>query len=155
VAARDHNGERQPRLGYIAAILISALGHIAIFALVFFIAPMYLKAPEAAPPAYTVKIVDDIPAGDLGTHLPRINRNRKEAKVESKPEEPKVKVEEPKPPELTPEEQKLAAVESQLARLEDDEPLVDHPPRFVDPERGTEQRPKAPRDAGSWNGSRP
>jgi len=92
VAARDHNGDEQPsRLGYIAAILISALGHAAIFALFFFVAPMYLKAPEAAPPAYTVKIVDDIPAGDLGTHLPRINRNHKEPKDESKP--PEVKTE--------------------------------------------------------------
>ncbi|MDO8433693.1 MAG: cell envelope integrity protein TolA [Candidatus Binatus sp.] len=109
MAARDHNGDEQPsRAGYLAAILISALGHVAIIALVVFVAPMYMKAPEAAPPAYTVKIVDDIPAGDLGTHLPRINRNRKEAKAEPKPEEPKVKIEEPKPPELAPDDDKNA-----------------------------------------------
>jgi periplasmic protein TonB len=108
VAARDHSGDEQPsRLGYIAAILISALGHAAIFALFFFVAPMYLKAPEAAPPAYTVKIVDDIPAGDLGTHLPRINRshNQKEPKEEKPPE---VKTEEPKPSELAPDSDKNA-----------------------------------------------
>jgi protein TonB len=106
VAARDHNDEQPSRLGYIAAILISALGHVAIFALVFFVAPMYLKAPEAAPPAYTVKIVDDIPAGDLGTHLPRINHNRKQPNDESKP--PEVKADEPKPPDLAPDDDKSA-----------------------------------------------
>ncbi len=111
MAARDHNGDQQPsRTGYLAAILTSAAGHVAIFALVFFVAPNYLKAPEAAPPAYTVKIVDDIPAGDLGTHLPRINRHKTaQAKAEApKPEEPKVKVEPPKPPELAPADDKNA-----------------------------------------------
>ena len=111
MAARDHNGDERPsRTGYLAAILTSALGHAAIFALVFFVAPNYLQAPEAAPPAYTVKIVDDIPAGDLGTHLPRINRHKTaEAKLEAaKPEEPKVKVEPPKPPELAPADDKNA-----------------------------------------------
>ena len=76
MASRDHNGDENPsRLGYFAAIFVSALGHVAIFALVFFIAPRFLHPDEAAPPAYTVKIVDNIPAGDLGTHLPRINRH--------------------------------------------------------------------------------
>jgi len=103
VASRDHNGDENPsRLGYFAAIFVSALGHIAIFAFVFFIAPRFLRPAEAAPPAYTVKIVDNIPAGDLGTHLPRINRHSaNESKAEaSKPEESKVKTEAPKPEKL-------------------------------------------------------
>src|SRR5208337_727996 len=50
---------------------------------------------DAAPPAYTVKIVDNIPAGDLGTHLPRINRHAAEESnaAAPKPEESKVKTE--------------------------------------------------------------
>jgi TonB family protein len=87
VASSDHNGDEQPsRLGYFAAIFVSALGHLAIFAFVFFIAPRFLHPADAAPPAYTVKIVDNIPAGDLGTHLPRINRH---AADESKGAAPK------------------------------------------------------------------
>ncbi len=110
VAAPDRNrDEGQSRGGYIAAVVVSAIGHVGLFALVFFIAPRYLHQPDAPPPAYTVKIVDNVPAGDLGTHLPRINRNRtEESKAESKPQEPKVKVEPPKPPELAPSDDKLA-----------------------------------------------
>ena len=98
MASPEHNGDEQPpRLGYFAAIFVSALGHAALFAIVFFIAPRFLHPEEAAPPAYTVKIVDNIPAGDLGTHLPRINRHQDEAKAAApKPEESKVKTEPPK-----------------------------------------------------------
>jgi TonB family protein len=98
VASRDHNGDEQPsRLGYFAAIFVSALGHAAIFALVFFIAPRFLHPAEAPPPAYTVKIVDNIPAGDLGTRLPPISRHpAEESKAAAKPEEAKVKSEPPK-----------------------------------------------------------
>jgi TonB family protein len=99
VASRDHNGDEQPsRIGYFAAIFVSALGHAALFATVFFIAPRFLHPEEAAPPAYTVKIVDNIPAGDLGTHLPRINRHPADEakKAAPKPEESKVKTEPPK-----------------------------------------------------------
>ena len=104
VAAPDRNEDAGPsRAGYIAAIIVSAIGHLALFALAFFVVPRYLHPPDAPPPAYTVKIVDNIPAGDLGSHLPRINRHQtEEAKAQPKPEEPKVKVEEPKPPELAP-----------------------------------------------------
>jgi protein TonB len=110
VAAPDRNrDEGQSRGGYIAAVVVSALGHVGLFALVFFIAPRYLHQPDAPPPAYTVKIVDNVPAGDLGTHLPRINRNRpEESKAEPKPAEPKVKVEEPPKPELAPNDDKNA-----------------------------------------------
>ena len=95
MASPDHNGDEQPsRFGYFAAIFVSALGHAAIFALVFFIAPRFLHPAEAAPPAYTVKIVNNIPAGDLGTHLPRINRHQADqSKAPPKPEEAKVKIE--------------------------------------------------------------
>jgi periplasmic protein TonB len=109
VAAPDRNeDDGQSRAGYIAAIVVSALGHAGLFALVFFVAPRYLRTPDAPPPAYTVKIVDNVPAGDLGTHLPRINRDRnEESKAESKPAEPKVNVEPPKP-ELAPNDDKNA-----------------------------------------------
>ncbi len=64
----------------------------------FSIAPRFLHPADAAPPAYTVKIVDNIPAGDLGTHLPRINRHAADESKETapKPEESKVKTEPPK-----------------------------------------------------------
>ena len=100
VASPGHNDDEQPsRLGYFAAVFVSALGHAAIFALVFFIAPRFLHPADAAPPAYTVKIVDNVPAGDLGTHLPRINRHAADESKEAppKPEESKVKTEPPKP----------------------------------------------------------
>jgi len=96
VASPDHNGDENPsRLGYFAAIFASALGHVAIFAFVFFIAPRFLHPAEAAPPAYTVKIVDNIPAGDLGTHLPRINRHVADQSKSAapKPAEAQVKTE--------------------------------------------------------------
>jgi len=97
MASSDHNDDEQPsRLGYFAAIFVSALGHAAIFALVFFVAPRFLHQEDAAPPAYTVKIVDNIPAGDLGTHLPPMNRHHAdESKAEAppKPQEAKVKTE--------------------------------------------------------------
>ncbi len=99
MASRDHNGDEQPsRIGYFAAIFVSALGHAALFAVVFFIAPRFLHPEEAAPPSYTVKIVDNIPAGDLGTHLPRINRHPADEAKEAapKPEESKVQTEPPK-----------------------------------------------------------
>ena len=66
--------------------------------------------PKLAPPAYTVKIVDNIPAGDLGTHLPRINRHTaNESKAAApKPEESKVKTEPAKPEKLALNEDKNA-----------------------------------------------
>ena len=111
MASPDHNGDENPsRLGYFAAIFVSALGHIAIFAFVFFIAPRFLHPAEAPPPAYTVKIVDNIPAGDLGSHLPRINRHAaNESKgAAPKPEESKVKTEPAKPEKLALNEEKNA-----------------------------------------------
>jgi TonB family protein len=50
------------------------MGHVALLVLVFVILPRLFK-PAPPPPAYTVKIVDSIPAGDLGTHLPRLSQD--------------------------------------------------------------------------------
>ncbi len=107
----DHNGDDKPsRLGYFAAVFVSALGHVAIFAFVFFIAPRFLHPADAAPPAYTVKIVDNIPAGDLGTHLPRINRHAADEPkgAAPKPQESKVKNETPPKTALALNEEKNA-----------------------------------------------
>ena len=49
----------------------------------------------------TVKIVDNIPAGDLGTHLPKLSGHKEPeqvAKAEVKPEEPPPPEEKPPPP---------------------------------------------------------
>lgn len=61
---------RPGRLGYIAAIIASVLGHAAIVILIFVLIPRLFHSEPPAPVAYTVKIVDAIPAGDLGSHLP-------------------------------------------------------------------------------------
>ena len=68
-------GDETPRSGYLWAILVSAAGHAAFFLIVLVVLPLIFKGkPE--PQAYTVKIVDSIPAGDLGTHLPRLGSER-------------------------------------------------------------------------------
>jgi TonB family protein len=74
-AGRRHRGDeaRPARLGYLLAVVVSALGHALFFILVLFVIPALFKR-SAPPPTYTVKIVDSLPAGDLGTHLPRLSR---------------------------------------------------------------------------------
>ncbi|MGB6554949.1 MAG: hypothetical protein WBE78_15780 [Candidatus Binataceae bacterium] len=94
MASPPHNGgdDGPSSAGYIAAILVAALGHAAIFAFVTFIAPRLFADVNEPPPAYTVKIVDNIPAGDLGTHLPRLTAPKpaNETKADTpKPEEAK------------------------------------------------------------------
>lgn len=92
--------ERPTWFGYIAGIAVSAIGHAALFVLVFFVAPRYLHSETAAPPAYTVKIVDNIPAGDLGTHLPKLSGHKK---AQAKPEQiAKAEVPPPEPPKVEP-----------------------------------------------------
>ena len=78
---------------------------MGLFAVVFFLAPHWLHSEDRTPPAYTVKIVDALPAGDLGSHLPRLARRSAEVKP---PEAPK---EEPPVEEQTPPEQKPPADE--------------------------------------------
>ena len=125
MASPDHNGDENPsRLGYFAAIFVSALGHIAIFAFVFFIAPRFLHPAEAPPPAYTVKIVDNIPAGDLGSHLPRINRHATDESKSAapKPAEPQVKTEPTKPEKLALNDGKNALITAKATEVPTDTP---------------------------------
>ncbi|MFZ0889846.1 MAG: energy transducer TonB [Candidatus Binataceae bacterium] len=84
--------ERPSRLGYAGAIVASAIGHAAAIALVFFVLPGYLHPASTPPATYSVKIVDRLPAGDLGTHLPRLSSG---AEPQPKEETPAV----PPPPE--------------------------------------------------------
>ena len=69
-----------------AAIIVSALGH-ALFIFVIFVVLPGLLSSKPSPPSYTVKIVDALPAGELGTHLPRLSQ---EAVKASKIPTPKV-----------------------------------------------------------------
>jgi periplasmic protein TonB len=88
------------RWGFVAAIIISAIGHAAFFALVLIVLPGLLRSDTTSPPSYTVKIVDQVPAGDLGTHLPRLNSARRpEERQEAKRhQEPKPSTPAPTPP---------------------------------------------------------
>lgn len=85
------DNDRPPRWGYILAIIVSALAHAGLFYLVLVVLPRLLTN-NAPPPAYTVKIVDTIPAGDLGTHLPRLSQNQ------LSPATPAPQASEPPPP---------------------------------------------------------
>ncbi|HXW84337.1 MAG TPA: cell envelope integrity protein TolA [Candidatus Binataceae bacterium] len=94
--------ERPARAGYSIAILVAALLHGALFFFALVVLPRYWRSDEAPLPAYTVKIVDNVPAGDLGTHLPRLNRPKPPAlKVAAPkpPPQPKVEAKPPPPPE--------------------------------------------------------
>ncbi|HEX3409090.1 MAG TPA: TonB family protein [Candidatus Binataceae bacterium] len=74
MAAPDGNGNERPsRRGYLLAVAVSALAHVGIVIFVLFVVPKLFGAEKPPPLAYTVKIVDSIPAGDLGTRLPAIN----------------------------------------------------------------------------------
>ncbi len=99
---RDHNPHEREgggfSAGYILAIIISALAHVGLFYLAFFVLPNWLS-PAAPPAAYTVKIVDSITAGDLGTHLPRLSQNQQE---EQKQEKPKSDTSTPEPASTPP-----------------------------------------------------
>ncbi len=106
MATPPHNGGDGPsRAGYFAAIVAAALGHAALFAFAIFVAPRMFVAADQPVPAYTVKIVDSIPAGDLGTHLPRLAPPKPASERHTKPV-----VEQPKPPEpkLAPDNDKNA-----------------------------------------------
>ena len=70
VRSRD---DRASRWGYVAAIVISALGHILFFFVILVVLPNLLSS-KPPPPSYTVKIVDALPAGALGTHLPQLSQ---------------------------------------------------------------------------------
>jgi TonB family protein len=106
VAAPNLDGrDRSARLGYAGAIIVSALGHAVFFALVLYILPAYFRRPVLTPPGYTVKIVDVLPAGDLGTHLPRLTQDQPHPQHQADP--PKPAIEQRKtPPPLTPDNDK-------------------------------------------------
>lgn len=72
------------------------------------ILPAYFRRPNTSAPGYTVKIVDNIPAGDLGTHLPRLTQDRhtEHPHPERRAERPKPAVEQHKPPPLAPDNDK-------------------------------------------------
>ncbi len=78
VLSRDDHASRW---GYVAAILVSALGHILFFFVILVVLPDLFPS-KPPPPSYTVKIVDSLPAGELGTHLPRLNQESVEHHVE-------------------------------------------------------------------------
>ena len=101
VAKQTRNlSERPGWAGYVVAIAVSAVGHIAFLAFAFLILPNWLRSDAAPPPAMTVKIVDNIPAGDLGTHLPKLHREPPQEQIAKE----EIKPEEPPPPEAKPPE---------------------------------------------------
>jgi periplasmic protein TonB len=107
VAAPVLSGDDKPsRWGFFAAIIVSAAAHVAFFILVLVILPGYLYSEKAPPPAYTVKIVDQLPAGDLGTHLPRLAHERRHAEEHQRPEQSQPKPPEPATPLIPPKEDK-------------------------------------------------
>lgn len=100
VAALDRRkADQPPRWGYLAAILVSAAAHVGIAWFVLFILPGLWRQDFTPPTPYTVKVVDQIPAGDLGTRLPPLNDEQREAQEEKPPEE---NHEQAKPPEVKP-----------------------------------------------------
>lgn len=100
VAAPDRRkADRPPRWGYVAAILVSAAAHLGIAWFVLFVLPGLWRQDFTPPLTYTVNMMDNIPAGDLGTRLPALNDERQEAQEEKPPEE---NHEQPKPPEVKP-----------------------------------------------------
>jgi periplasmic protein TonB len=128
-----HNGEERPRLGgYIWAILVAAFAHAGLIAFAVFIAPGWLRSEDQTPPSYTVKIVDTLPAGDLGTHLPRLDApkpHERERAEEVKPEEPT-----PPPPKIAPPDNDKEAIALNTRRLESPTPTPTPEPT-PEPER--------------------
>ncbi|MFI5352996.1 MAG: energy transducer TonB [Candidatus Binatales bacterium] len=94
--SQDRSGDAQPsRTGYVAAIVISAIGHAALALLVLFVLPRYLSPAQSEAQVYSVNLVGGLPAGDFGSHLPKLAppSNEPEPPPEAKPpkaEEPKV-----------------------------------------------------------------
>jgi TonB family protein len=106
VAVPGHSGDDRPsRGGYLIAVAISAIVHFGIVVFVLFVVPKLFGSETPLPTSYTVKIVDSIPAGDPGAHLPPINSEPQPSERQAaKPEEtppppPPVKAEPPPPPD--------------------------------------------------------
>jgi len=97
MGSRDPSGDGQPsRMGYVAAIVISAIGHVALALLVFFVLPRYLRPTQNSPQVYSVNMVGELPAGDFGSHLPQLSAPAQEAKPPPETKPAPAKVEEPK-----------------------------------------------------------
>jgi protein TonB len=79
-------------LGLAVAILLSALAHVGLLYSGLVLIPRWLAEQPSPPPVYTVAVVDNVPAGDLGTHLPQLNRRQ------HPPAPPKKAPPPPKPP---------------------------------------------------------
>jgi TonB family protein len=86
--------------------LLSALGHAVFFALVLVILPAYFNRHDTAPAGYTVQIVDNIPAGDLGTHLPRLTQDQPHPEHRSAPPKPALEQHKAPPPPAVPDKDK-------------------------------------------------
>ena len=106
MAAPVLSGDDKPaRAGYIAAVAVSAIAHVGIVLFVLFIVPKLFGSETPPPASYSIKIVDSIPAGDLGTRLPALNaeepaRERHAAKHEEPPPpKPPEKAQPPPPPD--------------------------------------------------------
>lgn len=82
--------DRNERWGYLVAIVLSALGHGAFFILVMYVLPSWMSRRETPPPNYTVQMFDNIPAGDLGTHLPRLSQENPNQVRRAPRQKPKV-----------------------------------------------------------------
>ena len=143
--------EGPPRAGYLLAVIVSALGHAGLFALVFFVAPRWMHSEDKTIPAYTVKIVDNLPAGDLGSHLPRLSRKAQEEKPPPEPPKEEPKVEEQKPPEPKPpsdeDKNAIALNEKQLQATPTDTPTPTPEPTVVvtpEPTRAPTAKPTPP-----------
>jgi TonB family protein len=116
----DPSDEPKPsRLGYIAAIVISAIGHAILAALVLFVLPRYLNPSRSPDQIYSVNIVGELPAGDFGSHLPKLaaaenqpNPAEEAKPVPAPPVEPKVVS---KPEALAPNADKNAIALNVLA----------------------------------------
>ena len=76
--------------------MVSAIAHAGLVYLALFVLPALMASQTPPPVAYTVKIVDSIPAGDLGTRLPAINRERARPRPVERRQEAR-KEPEPKP----------------------------------------------------------
>jgi TonB family protein len=128
-----HNGEERPRLGgYIWAILVAAFAHAGLIAFAVFIAPGWLRSEDQTPPSYTVKIVDTLPAGDLGTHLPRLDAPKPHE--QKRAEEPPPEESKPPPPKITPPDNDKEAIALNTRRLESPTPTPTPEPT-PEPER--------------------
>lgn len=100
--------------GYVAAVVVSALAHVGLLTFALFVMPQWLHSATVDNPAMTVKIVDNIPAGDLGTHLPKLsghNEPEQVARADIKPDQPNDNpppLEATSPPPAKPDEDKSA-----------------------------------------------